>query len=59
MQWPEAVTSVFGIAGILGAMYLKTIDGLATNTVVLAIIAIAGLGGYKLLRDYLEAKGGV
>lgn len=54
----ESVTSVAGIAGILGAMYLQVIDGLKPEVTIAAIFIIGGLGGYKALKDYLELRGG-
>ena len=54
MKWPEAVTSVAGMAAIVVILYLETIDGLSTETLVVAILAAAGLGGYKIAKDYLD-----
>jgi hypothetical protein len=56
MKWPETVTSVAGICGVLVALYLNVIDGLSSETMITAILVIAGLGGYRVLRDYYDAK---
>jgi hypothetical protein len=56
MRWGEAVTSVAGILGVLGVLWLGMMDGLQPETLIIAILTIAGLGGYKVLKDYLELR---
>lgn len=58
MKWPEAATSIAGMASILGALYLNVIDGLSSETIITAMLVIAGLGGYRILQEYLDTRGG-
>jgi hypothetical protein len=53
----ETIESVAGIGGIVAVLYLQVIDGLAGETVALAIAAIAGLGGYRVLKEWLDSGG--
>lgn len=56
MEWSEAVTSVAGMGSIVLILYLETVDGLRRETLVVAIIAVAGLGGYGWAKDYFDRR---
>jgi len=58
MKPTETVESVTGIAGIVAVLYLQVIDGLSSSIVALSVLTIAGLGGYRVLKQYLDARGG-
>jgi len=58
MKWYEPLTSVAGMLAVLGVLYLNVIDGLKTQTTIAAILVVAGLGGYKVLADYLRLRKG-
>jgi len=58
MKWHEPLTSIAGMVAVLGVLYLNVIDGLAPRTTIAAILVVAGLGGFKVLRDYLRLRKG-
>lgn len=57
MQWDKTVESVAGIAGILGVLYLAVIDGLSSEVLLASILVIGGLGGYRIAKEVLLARG--
>jgi len=57
MNWPEAATSIAGMASIVVIMYIGVIDGLTPPSVIAAVLSVAGLGGYKIAADYFAEKG--
>jgi|AKVG01.1.fsa_nt_gi hypothetical protein len=56
MKWAEAATSIAGIVGVLAVLYLQVIDGLSPRVVGVAIVVIAGLGGYKVISEYIQIR---
>jgi len=58
MKPTETIESVAGIGGIVIVLYLQVIDGLDAQIVALAILTIAGLGGYRVLKQWLEKREG-
>jgi len=58
MKATETVETVAGITGIVGVLYLQVLDGLKTEVMIVAILTIAGLGGYRVLKEWLNGKGG-
>lgn len=57
MKWQEVTTSVSAMVSILGILYLGIIDGLATETLIISILTVAGLGGYRVLQAWLKGRG--
>jgi len=57
MKWHEPLTSVAGMLAVLGVLYLQVIDGLEPQTTLAAILVVAGLGGYKVVSEYLNHRG--
>jgi len=57
MKPTETIESVAGIGGIVLVLYLQVIDGLSAQVVTVAILTIAGLGGYRVLKEYWGSGG--
>jgi len=57
MKPTETIESVAGIGGIVAVLYLQTMDGLSREIMALAILAIAGLGGYRVMKEYINSRG--
>jgi len=57
MKPAETIESVAGIGGIVLVLYLQVIDGLSREIMALSVLAIAGLGGYRVLKEWLDSRG--
>lgn len=56
MKWTETVTSIAGMVGVVAVLWIGMIDGLSREVIALGIVAVAGLGGYAIARDWLRRK---